>query len=154
MSLPASGTCSGARSGSSPRGRSARCRFSLVSLSTNGPRTSSGQSELARDLGLTSSALTALVDRLERHGVAERVQHPQDRRRTTIRVTERGTALVVQSHEWLDATLDRIAPADLELVSDSLAAIASDLSTRRSGGHANDTPSPSDVPQLEGGSRE
>jgi len=100
---------------------------------------SSGQSELARDLGLTSSALTSLVDRLERQGVAERVQHPHDRRRTTIRVTERGTALVVQSHEWLDATLDRIDPAHLGLVSDSLAIIAGDLATRTSGSDSGET---------------
>ncbi len=97
---------------------------------------SSGQSELARDLGLTSSALTALVDRLERQGVAERVQHPRDRRRTTVQVTERGAALVVESHQWLDATLDRIDPADLALVSAALATIADDLSTRRSGASA------------------
>jgi len=94
---------------------------------------SSGQSALARDLGLTSSALTALVDRLERRGVAERIQHPHDRRRTTIRVTERGAALVVESHAWLDATLDQIDPADLELVSAALAVIANDLFTRKSG---------------------
>ena len=111
---------------------------------------SSGQSELARDLGLTSSALTALVDRLERQGVAERVQHPHDRRRTTVRVTERGAALVLQSHNWLNATLDRIDPANLALVSDSLAIIANDLSTRRSSGHADHTPRPSGVTQLEG----
>ena len=107
---------------------------------------SSGQSELARDLGLTSSALTSLVDRLERQGVAERVQHPQDRRRTTVRVTERGAALVVQSHEWLDATLDRIDPANLELVSDSLAIIADDLTTRTSG---NDSGEATPVPPHE-----
>jgi DNA-binding MarR family transcriptional regulator len=101
---------------------------------------SSGQSELARDLGLTSSALTSLVDRLERQGVAERVQHPRDRRRTTIRVTERGAELVVQSHAWLDATLDRIDPANLGLVSDSLAIIANDLTTRTSGDPADATP--------------
>jgi DNA-binding MarR family transcriptional regulator len=93
---------------------------------------SSGQSELARDLGLTSSALTALVDRLERQGVAERVRHPQDRRRTMVRVTEHGAALVTESHEWLDATLDLIDPADLELVSESLEIIADDLFARKS----------------------
>jgi DNA-binding MarR family transcriptional regulator len=96
----------------------------------------SGQSELARDLGLTSSALTALVDRLERSGVAERVAHPQDRRRTMIRVTEHGAALVAESHDWLDATLDRIDPADLELVSTSLRLIAEDLFARKSSHHA------------------
>lgn len=93
---------------------------------------SSGQSELARDLGLTSSALTALVDRLERQGVAERVSHPQDRRRSMIRVTEQGAALVTESHDWLDATLDRVDPAHLELVSVSLALIAEDLFARKS----------------------
>ena len=94
---------------------------------------SSGQSELARDLGLTSSALTALVDRLERQGVAERVRHPRDRRRTIVSVTERGAIMLSESHRWLVATLERIDIDDLELVSASLALIAEDLSTRTSG---------------------
>jgi DNA-binding MarR family transcriptional regulator len=98
---------------------------------------SSGQSELARDLGLTSSALTALVDRLERQGVAERVRHPRDRRRTIVSLTDRGTAMVGESHRWLTATLERIDPADLDMVSASLAVIASDLSTRTSGDEVN-----------------
>jgi DNA-binding MarR family transcriptional regulator len=98
---------------------------------------SSGQSELARDLGLTSSALTALVDRLERQGVAERVRHTRDRRRTIVRVTERGAAMVTESHRWLASTLQRINPADLELVSASLAVIADDLSTRTASNDAD-----------------
>ena len=84
---------------------------------------SSGQSEMARNLGLTSSALTALVDRLERQGVAERVRHPRDRRRTIVQVTERGEAITTESHRWLAATLDRIDPAELDMVSASLAVI-------------------------------
>ena len=99
---------------------------------------SSGQSEMARNLGLTSSALTALVDRLERQGVAERVRHPRDRRRTIVHLTERGTVMTAESHRWLAATLARIDPADLELVSASMAAIADDLSTRTSGHHPED----------------
>jgi DNA-binding MarR family transcriptional regulator len=99
---------------------------------------SSGQSELARDLGLTSSALTALVDRLERQGVAERVRHPRDRRRTIVTLTDRGSAMVLESHRWLSATLERIDPADLEKVSSSLAVIAEDLSTRTSGDEADE----------------
>jgi DNA-binding MarR family transcriptional regulator len=94
---------------------------------------SSGQSELARDLGLTSSALTALVDRLEGQGVAERVPHPRDRRRSMIQVTGRGTTLVAESHRWLDATLEQIDPANFEVVSESLAIIAHDLFERKSG---------------------
>jgi DNA-binding MarR family transcriptional regulator len=99
---------------------------------------SSGQSELARDLGLTSSALTALVDRLERQGVAERVRHPRDRRRTIVSVTDRGSAMIVESHRWLTAALERVEPDDLAKVSASLAVIARDLSTRTSGDEADD----------------
>jgi len=99
---------------------------------------SSGQSELARDLGLTSSALTALVDRLERQGVAERLRHPRDRRRTIVALTERGHAMVGESHRWLTATLARIDPDDLEKVSSSLAVIAMDLSTRTLGDEADE----------------
>jgi DNA-binding MarR family transcriptional regulator len=99
---------------------------------------SSGQSELARDLGLTSSALTALVDRLERQGVAERIRHPRDRRRTIVSVTERGATMVQESHRWLSATLARLDPGDLEMVSTALALIAADLSTRTSGKDAED----------------
>ena len=99
---------------------------------------SSGQSELARDLGLTSSALTALVDRLERQGVAERIRHPRDRRRTIVSVTERGATMVAESHSWLTATLERIEPAELEKFSHQLAVIAGDLANRTSGKDADD----------------
>lgn len=91
-----------------------------------------GQSELARDLGLTSSALTALVDRLERDGVAERVSHASDRRRSIVQLTERGDSLLSGSHGWLAATLERIDPAALEVLSASLKVVAGDLSTRTS----------------------
>jgi DNA-binding MarR family transcriptional regulator len=100
----------------------------------------SGQSVLARGLGLTSSAATALVDRLERQGVAERVRHPVDRRRLIVRLTERGTAVVRESYAWLAAALEKIAPADLELVSASLAIIAGDLRTRTSAKEAGGWP--------------
>lgn len=92
----------------------------------------SGQSELARDLNLTSSAATALVDRLERQGVAGRVQHPVDRRRFLIRLTARGEGMLRESEGWLMATLSLFSPDDLERVSETLATIARDLSTRSS----------------------
>lgn len=94
---------------------------------------SSGQSDMARSLGLTSSALTALVDRLERRGVAERVRHPKDRRRMIVQVTERGEAMTTASQRWLTVTMERIDPAELDLVSASLALIATDLATRTAG---------------------
>ena len=90
----------------------------------------SGQSVLARDLGLTSSASTALVDRLERQGVAERVPHPHDRRRLIVRLTDRGRAVVDESYTWLAATLEQVDPAELAQVSGWLAFLADDLRDR------------------------
>jgi DNA-binding MarR family transcriptional regulator len=43
--------------------------------------------ELARELRLSTGAVTALVDRLERAGYARRVSDPEDRRRVLIEVT-------------------------------------------------------------------
>jgi DNA-binding MarR family transcriptional regulator len=43
--------------------------------------------ELARAAGLTTGAVTAVVDRLERAGLSRRVADPADRRRVRIEVT-------------------------------------------------------------------
>jgi DNA-binding MarR family transcriptional regulator len=96
-------------------------------LAVHGPR---GQSELARDLSLTSSAATALVDRLERHGAAERTPHPSDRRRTLIRLTARGEELATAGQQPLLASLGLVDSADLPLVSSWLKVIAGDLHAR------------------------
>jgi DNA-binding MarR family transcriptional regulator len=45
--------------------------------------------ELARAAGLTTGAVTAVVDRLETAGLARRVPDPQDRRRVRIEATDR-----------------------------------------------------------------
>ena len=50
-----------------------------------------------------------------------------------MQLTERGSAMVTESHRWLAATLERIQPDELDLVSASLAVLAEDLSTRTSG---------------------
>lgn len=42
--------------------------------------------ELARATGLTSGAMTAVIDRLERAGYVERVADPTDRRRREVRI--------------------------------------------------------------------
>jgi DNA-binding MarR family transcriptional regulator len=43
--------------------------------------------ELAREAGLTTGAVTAVIDRLERAGMARRVADPADRRRVRVEVT-------------------------------------------------------------------
>jgi DNA-binding MarR family transcriptional regulator len=83
-----------------------------------------GQHELAHDLGLSSGAATALVDRLERQEIAERYPHPTDRRRTLVRLTAKGHAVVQQSDTRLGAALQDVPAADLERVSGLLQAIA------------------------------
>ena len=45
--------------------------------------------ELARAAGLTTGAVTAVVDRLEKAGMARRVADPTDRRRVRIEATPR-----------------------------------------------------------------
>lgn len=96
----------------------------VSSLALNGEL---GQSDLARDLQLTSSASTALVDRLERQGVAERTRHPRDRRRMIVRLTDRGRQIAVQSQGVLAHGLQRIPPELLASFSEGLAAVAADL---------------------------
>jgi DNA-binding MarR family transcriptional regulator len=45
--------------------------------------------ELARAAGLTTGAVTAVIDRLEKAGLARRVPDPADRRRVRIEATEK-----------------------------------------------------------------
>jgi DNA-binding MarR family transcriptional regulator len=48
--------------------------------------------EIARHTGLTSGAVTGLIDRLERLGLVERAADPGDRRKVLVRVREAGIA--------------------------------------------------------------
>jgi DNA-binding MarR family transcriptional regulator len=96
-------------------------------LTVHGDR---GQNELATDLGLSSGASTALVDRLERQGIAERYPHPSDRRRTLVRLTARGDAVVREGREWLLAGFTNVAPSELDALARHLQSIAERLSER------------------------
>jgi DNA-binding MarR family transcriptional regulator len=55
---------------------------SLDMLARHGPMTAG---RLAEMTGLTTGAITGLVDRLERHGYARREPHPTDRRSVIVR---------------------------------------------------------------------
>jgi DNA-binding MarR family transcriptional regulator len=94
-------------------------------LATYGDR---GQNELADGLGLSSGASTALVDRLERQGIAERYPHPSDRRRTMVRLTARGQAVVEVSRQWLAVGLGDIPPENHQALAATLRSIAKRLS--------------------------
>ena len=93
-------------------------------LAVHGDR---GQNALGSDLGLTSSASTALVDRLERQGVAERYPHPSDRRRVLVRLTEQGEAVLARSRGWLATSFQSFPGEELPQLAAALQRIATDL---------------------------
>ncbi len=62
---------------------------SVVWLGRDGPHT---MGDLARKLGSSERAVTGIVDRLERDGLARRIRSQADRRVITVELTPRGTA--------------------------------------------------------------
>lgn len=104
-------------------------------LAVHGDR---GQKELADDLGLTSGAGTALVDRLERQGIAQRSPHPQDRRRCLVRLTSRGQDVVEESRHCLESALRDVGAEELVQTAVLLRRIAERLNERSAQIEASD----------------
>jgi DNA-binding MarR family transcriptional regulator len=82
--------------------------------------------ELAAEAGLTTGAVTGVIDRLERAGFARRVPDPDDRRRVKLEVTPKFYARADRiwgplKADW-DSRLDRYTTADLERVIEFLRA--------------------------------
>lgn len=86
-----------------------------------------GQTALANQLGLTTSATTSLVDRLEGSGYVRRRPHHGDRRRTIVALTGAGRAALHQSHTWFGRAFDGLAPAELDRVTAILEQLATNL---------------------------
>lgn len=86
-----------------------------------------GQSELGALLGFNTSTMTALVDRLERDGVAERRPHPTDRRRSVVHLTAGGRTAIRTTGRWFVGAFDQIEPSTLPALTKALTAIAADL---------------------------
>ena len=61
-----------------------RCVELLLATRECSPR------ELSTLLGLTTGSVTAVLDRLEKHGLLARTPHPVDRRKTVVKVTPEG----------------------------------------------------------------
>jgi DNA-binding MarR family transcriptional regulator len=78
---------------------------------------------LAQESGLSTGAITAVIDRLEKAGYAQRFADPGDRRRVLVELTDKARAAgfelmagpMIEAGELL---LDRYSEADLELVID------------------------------------
>jgi DNA-binding MarR family transcriptional regulator len=96
---------------------------------------------LGRQLGLSSGATTALVDRLERVGHVHRVRDERDRRRVTLRHGETaakvGEAFFGPLAVRLDEVLDAYSPAELaaarRFLVDTIAAVRAHRDAVRAG---------------------
>ncbi|MFI5954613.1 MarR family winged helix-turn-helix transcriptional regulator [Cryptosporangium sp. NPDC051539] len=74
--------------------------------------------------GMSTSAVTALLDRLEKRGFVERYREPGDRRKVYVRSTGRHEQELAEIYrplaEATDAVLSSFDPASLEVVKDLL----------------------------------
>ena len=82
--------------------------------------------ELATELGLTSGAITFVVDRLERAGHISRVRDDTDRRKVFLHYSPGGRALAQEFfgpvQKRSDDVMDQFTPKELEVVRRFLAA--------------------------------
>lgn len=93
--------------------------FSALAIISANPGLS--QAKLAREVGLDKSAAVAVVDDLERLGMAERRRSPDDRRRHALYTTEAGEAALVKLFARLalveQDVLNVLGPRDLQVLS-------------------------------------
>lgn len=83
--------------------------------------------ELAAEAGLTSGAVTGVVDRLERTGYVRRVRDPADRRKVNVEVTPAFLAAAGEiwgpvKRDWDALLADRFSAGQLDVVLDFLRA--------------------------------
>jgi DNA-binding MarR family transcriptional regulator len=90
-----------------------------------------GPTDLANRLGITTGATTALIDRLEDAGLAQRTSHPSDRRRSVVSLTQQGRAVVDLGRASMDRLFADVAEEDLVRVTDALRTITQNM-TRES----------------------
>lgn len=92
-------------------------------------------------LGLTTGAMTPLIDRIEKAGLVRREQHPTDRRSLLLRITDEGMAVVRHGRAiYIDAFDSALGGEDREManriftaLSDRLGLSADRLGTSQQG---------------------
>lgn len=93
----------------------------LMVLQTEG---AVGQQWLTETLGVDKSVIVALLNDLERDGLAERRRDPADRRRHIVEISPRGTALVTELHRTMAAVQAELfrdlTPAEIATLSSAL----------------------------------
>src|ERR1700735_2418471 len=64
--------------------------------------------DLAREYGIDASAVTRLIDRLEKRGLINRVRSEEDRRVVNLEVTDRGMAIAERIPDIFTSVLDTL----------------------------------------------
>jgi DNA-binding MarR family transcriptional regulator len=109
----------------------ARVRLLLILFDT-GPLI---MTELAKSLGVTPRAVTAVVDGLDRTGYVRRSSRPTDRRATVVGLTLKGRRACAdmrsRHNRWADNILGDAPPRDLDAALRILASVRADLEERR-----------------------
>lgn len=86
-------------------------------------------SELSSVLRVSNGNVTGIVDRLVEDGIIIRVPVDNDRRATTVRLTQAGreqfATMAAKHEEWVDAMLGDVDVGDIQAMSDQLERIAS-----------------------------
>ncbi len=80
----------------------------LLCVLLEGPR---GMAELAQCLGVEKAAMTGLMDRAERRGLARRSSVPGDRRALQVTLTDAGHTTAVAFHAEVSAQLGNFVAA-------------------------------------------
>ena len=72
-------------------------RFALLRLLYRQPGNQMQMTEIGRALDVSPTSITKLVNRLVALKLVERIPHERDRRRSWVRITDKGVALVAES---------------------------------------------------------
>ncbi|MDQ6851182.1 MAG: MarR family transcriptional regulator [Actinomycetota bacterium] len=86
-----------------------------------------GQTELAADIGITTSSATSVIDRMEKSGLVRRAPHPSEGRRSVVSLIEHGSTIVASSRVWMGTVLASIEDTRVAEVSELLASLSADL---------------------------
>ncbi|MFN3741653.1 MAG: MarR family winged helix-turn-helix transcriptional regulator [Anaerolineales bacterium] len=83
-------------------------------------RGSCGISELGEEMGVTSAAVSQLLDRLVQQGLAVRAEDLRDRRNKVVQLTEAGRSIVQDGmaarQMWLAKLVDSLTPQEQQQV--------------------------------------
>ena len=101
-----------------------------------------GQTDLAAVLGLTTSSMTTLLDRLVDREMVRRVPDPTDRRRSSVEISDSGARRLRDVRDWMSMVFHPVAADDLPGVTATLVAVADSLRTVTSEIEASRTPTP------------